>query len=101
MLISIDISTMISRYVILQSTDAAENPDGHYFYLQEIIRLLEADIYDKVKSYYSKFIDAELERIRSVDAVFNTLNQRTQRTSRETNYQMFNVSYPSLVEHVM
>ena len=62
---------------------------------------MEADIYDKVKNYYGKFIDAELERVKNAANVFSTLKERTQITSRETNYQLFGVAYPSLVEHVM
>ena len=68
--------------------------------LQETIGLLEADIYNKVQGYYSKFIEAEMERVRASDEIFSALNEKTRLTSRAANYQLFSVAYPSLSEHV-
>ena len=65
-----------------------------------MIQLLEAEIYDKVKNYYKKYIEAELERVQTGVDLFDALNSNTSRTSRETNYQMFGVAYPSLKEQV-
>jgi V8-like Glu-specific endopeptidase len=71
-----------------------------FFQLQEIVDMLEAQIYDKVQSYYGKFIDAELEKIRSTNQVFECLKEKTTESSRGNNYQMFTAGYPSLTEHV-
>ena len=62
--------------------------------------LLEVQLYEKVQSYYNKYIDIELEKSRSNHEVFEILKGRTSATSRARNYEMFLVSYPSLSEHV-
>ena len=62
--------------------------------------LLEVSIYDKVHSYYDKFIDIELDKNRSNHEVFEILKERTSATSRARNYEMFLIAYPSLSEHV-
>lgn len=71
-----------------------------HFYFQEIMSLLEVQLYEKVQSYYNKYIDIELEKSRSNHEVFEILKGRTSATSRARNYEMFLVSYPSLSEHV-
>lgn len=70
------------------------------FLLQEIVQLLEADLYDKVRSYYKKYIEVELERAKSGQELFDSLNTKTIRSSRGTNYQLFCVAYPSLTENI-
>ena len=71
-----------------------------YFWLQEIINLLEVALYEKVHSYYNKYLDIELEKHSASYEVFNVLKERTQATSRARNYEMFLMAYPSLSEHV-
>ena len=72
----------------------------YYSFFQEIMSLLEVQLYEKVQSYYNKYIDIELEKSRSNHEVFEILKGRTSATSRARNYEMFLVSYPSLSEHV-
>ena len=71
-----------------------------FFNFQETVGVLEADIYNKVQGYYSKFIEAEMERVRSSHEIFSVLSEKTSKTSRAANYNLFCVSYPSLMEHV-
>ena len=73
----------------------------NFIIFQETVGLLEADIYNKVQGYYSKFIEAEMERVRNSNEIFSALGEKTTRTSRAANYQLFSVAYPSLSEHVM
>lgn len=67
---------------------------------QEIVQLLEADLYDKVRSYYKKYIEVEMDRAKSGQDLFDSLHSKTLRASRGTNYQLFCVAYPSLIENV-
>lgn len=64
------------------------------------MNLLEAQIYDKVQAYYKRYIEAELERLRSTSDLFEALEQKTSNASRANNYELFCVAYPSLTEHV-
>ena len=62
--------------------------------------MLEADIYDKVKHYYARYIETELERNRSSVELYEHLHVKNARTTRNVNYQVFGMAYPSLTEHV-
>ena len=62
--------------------------------------MLEAEIYDKVKHYYSRYMETELEKVRSEHEIYQNLYNKNTRTSRNINYQLFGVAYPSLTEHV-
>ena len=62
--------------------------------------MLEAEIYDKVKHYYSRYMETELEKGRSEAELYENLFNKNNRTSRSINYQLFGVAYPSLTEHV-
>ena len=62
--------------------------------------MLEADIYDKVKHYYSRYMETELEKGRNEAELYENLYNKNHRTSRNINYQLFGVAYPSLTEHV-
>ena len=62
--------------------------------------MLEAEIYDKVKHYYSRYMETELEKVQSEHEIYQNLYNKNTRTSRNINYQLFGVAYPSLTEHV-
>ena len=62
--------------------------------------MLEAEIYDKVKHYYSRYMETELEKVRGENEIYENLYNKNSRTSRNINYQLFGVAYPSLTEHV-
>lgn len=62
--------------------------------------MLEAEIYDKVKHYYSRYMETELEKVRNENEIYQNLYNKNTRTSRNINYQLFGVAYPSLTEHV-
>ena len=62
--------------------------------------MLEADMYDKVKHYYARYIETELEKVRNGVELYENLHTKNARTSRNINYQLFGVAYPSLTEHV-
>lgn len=62
--------------------------------------MLEADIYDKVRNYYKKYIEVEMDRAKTGQELFENLNRNTLMTSRNTNFQLFGVAYPSLADCV-
>lgn len=62
--------------------------------------MLEAELYEKVRNYYKRYIEVEMDKAKGGQELFETLNCKTLRTSRETNFQLFCVAYPSLTEHV-
>lgn len=87
-------------YILSLATANAHQHQYFKFALPETVGVLEADIYNKVQGYYSKFIEAEMERVRSSHEIFSVLKEKTSKTSRAANYNLFCVSYPSLMEHV-
>ena len=62
--------------------------------------MLEAEIYDKVKHYYSRYMETELEKVKNEHEIYLNLYNKNAKTSRNINYQLFGVAYPSLTEHV-
>ena len=87
-------------YILSLATANAHQHQYFKFALPETVSVLEADIYNKIQGYYSKFIEAEMGRVSASYEIFNVLQEKTSKTSRAANYNLFCVAYPSLMEHV-
>ena len=68
--------------------------------IQDLIKLLEADSFDKIKSYIDTVARTELLTCSAVQISYTNIKNTASRISRGHNYRCYLKAYPSLAEHV-
>ena len=70
------------------------------FVLQDLLKTLEADSFEKIKSYIDTVARTELLTCSAVQISFNNIKNTASCISRGHNYRCYLKAYPSLAEHV-
>ena len=69
-------------------------------FLQDAMRSLEGEFYEKVASYFSTISRTELLTASAVHSSFSTMRDHAASISRLYNYECYTKVYPSLGQHI-